>query len=234
MVSQAVNDERATSQAYSSEPTAEAAGSANVKEGRRERRSRELRERIYQVAQQHFLEHGFEATTVNQIAEAADIAPATFFNHFRSKAAVLQAMTEEVFVQLEVLVSEQLARPVSTPERITAFAQRVAEEILNVRGLAQEVLFELIQMGARNGDVAPHLTGIISPFASMLQDGQRVGDVRNDCDADFLAGLVVGALNSSIMIWLSDPEYPLAERLEQAATFMAGAIAPGESSEPAT
>ena len=39
------------------------------------------------------MSQGFEATTVEQIAAAADIAPATFFNHFQSKNALLGEMT---------------------------------------------------------------------------------------------------------------------------------------------
>ena len=62
-------------------------------EGRRERKKRELRSRIYQTARTLFLSQGFEATTVEQIAAAADIAPATFFNHFQSKNALLGEMT---------------------------------------------------------------------------------------------------------------------------------------------
>lgn len=67
------------------------------REGRRERKRRELHERIYQTARRLFLERGLEATTVEQIAEAADIAQATFFNHFPSKQAVLREMASEVF-----------------------------------------------------------------------------------------------------------------------------------------
>ena len=44
-------------------------------EGRRARRRRELRERVYEVSRELFQKHGFEATTVEQIAEAADIVP---------------------------------------------------------------------------------------------------------------------------------------------------------------
>ncbi|MEE3331530.1 MAG: helix-turn-helix domain-containing protein, partial [Myxococcota bacterium] len=65
-------------------------------EGRRDRKRRELRERVYEVARELFQSRGFESTTVEQIAEAADIAPATFFNHFQSKRAVLAMMTSEV------------------------------------------------------------------------------------------------------------------------------------------
>ena len=69
---------------------------AGAVEGRRERRKRELRARIYATARRLFQEQGVDATTVEQIAAATDIAPATFFNHFQSKQALLGEMTSEV------------------------------------------------------------------------------------------------------------------------------------------
>ena len=68
----------------------------NVLEGRRERRRRELRERVLEATLALVAEQGFEATTVEQIAEAADIAPATFFNHFQSKGGLLAELTGDV------------------------------------------------------------------------------------------------------------------------------------------
>jgi AcrR family transcriptional regulator len=201
-------------------------GIAVGSEDRRKRRQRELRARIYEIARELFLEHGYKATTVNQIADAADIAPATFFNYFQSKSAILEAMTLEVFVHLEELVDEEFSRPGSAAERIGAFATRVAGEILSVHGLAKDVLLELVQMGLHEGDVAPHLAGLIAPFTDVLREGQRQGSVRSDCDADFLAELVVGALNTTITHWMSDPGYPLADRLERTASIMGEAIAP--------
>jgi AcrR family transcriptional regulator len=209
-------------------PAVRTTGSAShePKEGRRERRSRELHDRIYRIAQELFLEHGFEATTVTQISEAADIAPATFFNHFRSKGAVLREMTAEVFEHLEALVNEQLSAPGSARDRIGAFAERVAAEILERRGLAHDVLLELMQVGVHNGDLAPHLASVFAPFSSMLGEGQERGEVRRDFSSDVLAELVVGALNASITNWLGDPDYPLENRLRQTASLMGEAIAP--------
>ncbi len=55
--------------------------------GRLEKRKRERRLRIYGIAMDLFRAQGFERTTVSQIAEAADIVPATDYNHFQSKNA---------------------------------------------------------------------------------------------------------------------------------------------------
>jgi len=200
--------------------------SAARKPGRRERRSQELRDRIYQAAQSLFLEYGFAATTVNQIAEAADVAQATFFNHFQSKAAILGAMTEEVFAQLESLMSEVLSQPGTPAERIRRFARRVADETLAVRGLAKDVLLELHQIGVQSGDVAPHLAGMREPFERMLREGQQERTVRDDFDAEFLAEFVIGALNTTVTNWLIQTDYPLDVRLDQAASLLVEAIEP--------
>jgi AcrR family transcriptional regulator len=57
--------------------------------GRRERRSIETREKIFRVALDLFAERGFNATTIDAIAEGADIGKGTFFNYFENKESIL-------------------------------------------------------------------------------------------------------------------------------------------------
>ena len=176
------------------------------------------------MARQLFLEHGFEATTVAQIAEAADVAQGTFFNHFPSKQAVLAEMTSEVSGHLESMVDEQLMRPIPALDRITGFADCVAKEIAQARGLARDVLLELMRTGASAGEAYPYLERVHEPFTAILREGQAKGEVRADLDAAFLAEMVVGALQVGVTNWLVDPGYPLEERLLQTAAFIRGAI----------
>lgn len=56
---------------------------------RRERKKLAVRESLYDVALELFRSRGYEATTVREICEGADVAKGTFFNYFPSKEHVL-------------------------------------------------------------------------------------------------------------------------------------------------
>jgi AcrR family transcriptional regulator len=198
----------------------------SASEGRRERKKRQLRAHIYETARELFVKQGYEATTVAEIAQAADVAPATFFNHFSSKSAVLAEMTSEVAEHLQGLVDGQLKRPVSVTERIRGFADSVAADVGEARGLARDVLLELMRGRPEPGEVAPYLSPVHEPFAEVIREGQQAGEVRTDLDATFLAEMALGALNVAILHWLNDPEFPLERWLRQAAAFVCEAIEP--------
>ena len=185
--------------------------------GRLEKRKLERRMRIYGVAMDLFRTQGFERTTVNQIAEAADIVPATFFNHFQSKSALLGQMTTEALGFLELMLEDEFSAAESTRERLTGFAARAAEQIAESRDLARYVLLELVRSESEPGQPPSYVARVHEPVAAMLREGQAQGDVRRDRDAAFLAEMVVGNLNAAITNWLADPDYPIELRLRQAA-----------------
>lgn len=81
-------------------------------EGLRERKRRQTRERIAQAAMTLFLKQGFESTTVDQIAEAADVSKRGFFDYFPTKEDVVAAWQDE-FAQM--LLAEVAARPAREP-----------------------------------------------------------------------------------------------------------------------
>src|SRR3954453_21170674 len=53
--------------------------------GLRERKKQQTREQIARVAMKLFLKRGFDAVTVAEVAEAADVSEKTVFNYFPAK-----------------------------------------------------------------------------------------------------------------------------------------------------
>ena len=76
--------------------------------GLRERKRQQTRERLTRAAMALFLERGFEATTLDDIAAAADISRRSFFHYFASKEDVVFAWHEETTAALIAAVE---ARP---------------------------------------------------------------------------------------------------------------------------
>jgi AcrR family transcriptional regulator len=80
-----------------------------VSTGLRERKKEQTREAIHRAAMKLFAERGFEATTIADIAAAADIAPRTFFSYFASKEEAVFPKFEPMFADFDRTLRERPA-----------------------------------------------------------------------------------------------------------------------------
>lgn len=194
--------------------------------GRRERRKQEVRERILGAAESLFLEQGFDATTVDQIAAAADVAQKTFFNHFSTKLAVFEEFASARVALFGEVVLAVRARPGSTLDRLEftfgLMADQSPETVTHLRDLA----LHLMRAAPTSSTGREQLNTMQASIGGLLEDGQAQGDVRRDHSIEFLADLVVGAYSMIVIQWAKDPSYPLRERLQQTARFLGEAIRP--------
>ena len=78
----------------------------------REKHTTETRQRILDVAIDLFIAQGFAATTVDEIAAAADVSPRTFFRYFPTKEALIFHDLEARLEQLTTWIAE---RPADEP-----------------------------------------------------------------------------------------------------------------------
>ncbi|NYJ03859.1 TetR family transcriptional regulator [Petropleomorpha daqingensis] len=91
-----------------------------MSEGLRERKKAKTRWAIQEQALRLFGEQGYAATTVDQIAAAAEISPSTFFRYFATKEdVVVQDVYDDLFV-------EAFRAAGATPDPIATLRQAVA------------------------------------------------------------------------------------------------------------
>jgi AcrR family transcriptional regulator len=105
-------------------------------EGLRERKKQRTREAIVEAALRLFDERGFEQTTIADIAEAADIAPRTFFGYFPSKEDVVFAGFTEFFGQF----SERIVERDEGESAIDALRAWFVEHVDELQGADEENL----------------------------------------------------------------------------------------------
>ena len=80
--------------------------------GRRDRKKNETRQALREAAHRLFAEKGFSRTTIDDIAEAADVSRRTFFRYYDSKDDLLRTDIADL---LPVMLSALRARPAGEP-----------------------------------------------------------------------------------------------------------------------
>ena len=86
--------------------------------GRLERRKARTVAAILDAAERHFLERGYEATKVDEIAADADVAVGSLYNHFGSKDGLYAALLEHALETFEAYMSEEAPADLTPLERI--------------------------------------------------------------------------------------------------------------------
>lgn len=95
---------------------------------RRNRKRLATRQKISDIASRLFVERGFDQVTVDQIAEAADVARMTVFNHFSRKEDIFFDLDEEAREDLLAALQKKDART-SPIEALRLFARwAIAEQ----------------------------------------------------------------------------------------------------------
>src|SRR5215510_5504038 len=144
---------------------------------RRQRRSAEIRERLFRAALNQFAKKGFTETTVEDITEAADVGKGTFFNYYPNKNHILIAFGEMQLAKLEAAIAEvrrtnepipeflrslgvrMTQEPARNPEIMRALLQAflsttpVREAMLDLHKRVQALHTELIRLGQEQGEI---------------------------------------------------------------------------------
>jgi AcrR family transcriptional regulator len=177
--------------------------------GRRERKKREARRRIYDAAFALFLEKGFDATTVDQIAQRADVGKGTVFNYFPRKTSFLAALAGDWTARLIEEFGPAPAWRGSTRAQLERAFRFLADLGARNPGLARLALAESLgRLHGAGGSGSAAVEGPIRDFQGItrfvLRRGQERGDVRPDVEPEHAAELVESAFFRTLAHRLRD------------------------------
>src|SRR5579872_156997 len=90
---------------------------------RQARRRRQTRTRLIRAAAALFARRGIDNTRINEITDEADVGFGSFYNHFKSKGQIVEAVLAETLGAHGEAVAE-LTRGLEDPAEVVAVALR--------------------------------------------------------------------------------------------------------------
>jgi AcrR family transcriptional regulator len=195
---------------------------------RRERKKRETRRRLMRAALRLFRDQGYDATTVEQIAETADVAKGTFFNYFETKEAILPALAEWRLRQLEGVLSPTRGAPASPVARIKLALCLIADDPLADPLLTRRLFAAVMPhvLPHRQEQDAHPGRALARLLADQVRQAQSAGEIRADVDSFYVGSVIRTLFFQQLMMWhCGYCSAPLPELLDRMVDLLLDGIA---------
>ncbi|HWN25589.1 MAG TPA: TetR family transcriptional regulator [Actinomycetospora sp.] len=182
--------------------------------GLRERKKLRTRHALGAAALELAVRHGLDGVTVEQIAEAADVSPRTFFNYFSSKEeAVVAADLERARAMAERLAARSTDEPVLTSVRA------VVREMVDGADARARDWVRQVRLVRANPALVPHQLAAYAAIEAQLAAviAERTGLDAGDLYPALTAAAVMSATRTATTRWLaSDGATDLVTWLDEA------------------
>ena len=179
--------------------------------GLRESQKAGRRKRILEAAREHFMERGFEATTIEAIAETAEVSAVTVFNHYGTKGGVLLALVGESDSILIEKIGAILADPPADPlQTVLAFSGAICRHALEYlrkpiwrHVIATAVIEGSSEFGRGYAALDRELVRMLASLLEILRDRGRLPAAYPCAVA---AGVLYNLHNARFVEFMSDDE----------------------------
>ena len=191
------------------------------------RRSGDTLDRLYVAAIALIGEHGYSATTVDDIVARAGVAKGTVYYHFKGKADLVSALLEDGLQRLAASFSAEIEGARGPAEALRAL---VHAELLYIQRDQAFSKLVMSQMWRVDGDWQHDLRLLreqyVSVFAGVIAEGVGAGAFRAGLDAQAAASTVFGMIATAALDWLVFRPEKTLDEIEATLTGMVlGAVA---------
>ncbi|OQX14315.1 MAG: TetR family transcriptional regulator [Desulfobulbaceae bacterium A2] len=173
--------------------------------GRRERKRRQLVDHLADTAWALFQDRGYDAVTMEAIADAADVAKGTLYKHFAAKEALLRHRFHRDLAEALPQLQAELALLPTAAARLRAFFQRSAAWSRQRRTYLGPYLRFHLQEAGTEGQTGGR-SGLDHVLAGIITFGQQTGEFRRDIDPALAAYYLVFFHLGVLLRWLDQPQ----------------------------
>ena len=173
---------------------------------RRERKKEAAKANIMQTAINLFEKQGFAATTMNQIAEEADVAMGTLYNYFTSKEAFVGEYMRQVVEEKHTELGEELQRKKTTYEKLKFYCDVAALWAEQNRTLMEIYCLDPWNYYFGPTEMEVPRSGLDEVITGIFAEGQRKGEIRQDYPDQLLTRQFMSMHYFALLTWLANPE----------------------------
>lgn len=158
-----------------------------------------MRQRILETARNQFFNYGFKKVTIDEIAAELGMSKKTLYQHFPSKAHLLENVIDMTLQELRAKVDNILGDPeiefLTKLQNIMTFVGSQAARFLrkpfmrDLQKYAPDVWYKLENFRKES---------IHTRFASLIEEGVRRGYFRNDVDQQIVVLVYFHAVQNII------------------------------------
>src|SRR6266850_1522030 len=199
---------------------------------RRQRRSADIRERLFRASLDLFAQKGFAETTVEDITESADVGKGTFFNYFPSKDHILLAFGEMQLSKLEAAIEMGRHSGEPMPEFLRSLGVRMTQEPTRNPAIIRALLQAYLSTTPVREAMMDLQKRVHALHSQMIQLGQDRGEIRNDLPAAEIAHVFRQTIFGTLLIWSLYGDATLHSRIETAFNLLWSGLAPRGDSVP--
>jgi AcrR family transcriptional regulator len=183
--------------------------------GRRERRRQEIRDRLYETAVELFLEQGYESTTMDEIANRADVARGTVFNHYPRKFEFLNEWGARRRARIADAVRDRHLEDMSIDLVFTNYMRVMAQLNLDHRAQTKELMPAALAFSLSKSPMA-------STFAEYTVRAQGRGEIRREVDPEQVGAMLAATYFATIIRWVDHdpPTFDLTQTLIDSAELL--------------
>jgi len=166
--------------------------------GRRERNKQRVRGRLYESALRLFTENGYEQVSVDEIAEDADVARGTFFNHFQRKEDLITAWGDDRRKHLRTGLASSQA-PLG--EDLAATLRRCMAVLADINTTEREVTRAMLTAWVKAGRPLNEEPYAAEIFAEAVENARKRGEVAASVDPGRIGNLFRDAYLGTLYRW---------------------------------
>jgi TetR/AcrR family transcriptional regulator, cholesterol catabolism regulator len=168
--------------------------------GRRERNRMRVKENLYTAAVDLVARKGYDETSIDEIAERADVARATFFNYFHRKEDLISEWGDRRRAALMVSLEAASSYGAGPVEQLVQCMDVLAELNEEERALTVAMLPAWVRAGRPIVEV-PHLAHV---FAAIVQQGLDEGELQSDLSAERLGTVLRDIYFGALYRWVDN------------------------------